>query len=245
MPIPKLGVNIDHVATIRQARRTFEPDPVTAAAMATLAGAEVITGHLRADRRHLNDRDLSLLKETVFSKLNLEMGATPAIVNIACKIKPEQVTLVPEKRAEITTEGGLDVLKGGRKLAQVVERLKKKGIIVSLFIDPTPDQIQASADIGVQAVELHTGPYANARKERAVNRELSTLIKAGELVESLGLALNAGHGLTYQNIRGIVEHLDIEELHIGHSIISRAVLVGMERAVREMCELIARYSALV
>jgi pyridoxine 5-phosphate synthase len=239
-----LGVNIDHVATIRQARRTFEPDPVTAAALATLGGAEVITGHLREDRRHLNDRDLNLLKETVFSKLNLEMSVAPSIVTLACKVKPDEVTLVPEKRNEVTTEGGLDVRKGGSNLARAVAKLKKRGVVVSLFIDPDPAQIHAAVDVGAHTVELHTGSYANARTERAVAHELRTLVKASALAGELGLKLNAGHGLTYQNIRGIVENLDIEELHIGHSIVSRAVLVGMERATRDMVELISRYDAL-
>lgn len=242
MPVPKLGVNIDHVATVRQARRTFEPDPVTAAALATLGGAEVITCHLREDRRHFQDRDLYLCKETVSSKLNLEMATAPAIVRIAHKVKPEQVTLVPEKRQEVTTEGGLNIIKGGKHLATVVAGLKRKGIIVSLFIDPDPDQLKASAAIGAHAVELHTGTYANARTAHAAARQLKILARGAEQAKQLGLRVNAGHGLTYINVRGILETLDIEELHIGHSIIARAVLVGLERAVREMCELIAKYS---
>ena len=241
MPIPKLGVNIDHIATLRQARRTYEPDPVAAAALATLGGAEIITCHLREDRRHVNDRDLKLLRETVFSKLNLEMAATQAIINIALKTRPEQVTLVPEKRAEITTEGGLNAARGGKCLAEGVARLKRKGIIVSLFVDADPVQMRASADVEADTVELHTGPYANARSERAARKHLRALVRAADEARSLGLRVNAGHGLTYTNIRGLVETLDIEELHIGHSIIARAVLVGMERAVREMCELIGRY----
>ena len=242
MPIPKLGVNIDHVATVRQARRTFEPDPVAAAALATLGGAEVITAHLREDRRHLQDRDLLVLKETVFSKLNLEMAIAPEIVKIACKTVPDQATLVPEHRAEVTTEGGLDVVGAGKPLTEAVRRLKRKGVIVSLFVDADDEQLQASADLGVDAVELHTGPYANARKEKDVARCLRVLEKGVAKAAALGLEVNAGHGLTYINIRGIVESLRINELHIGHSIVARAVLVGMERATREMCELIARYS---
>jgi len=242
MRIPKLGVNIDHVATVRQARRTFEPDPVAAAALATLGGAEVITCHLREDRRHVNDRDFRLLKETVFSKLNLEMAVWPEIVRTALTARPDQVTLVPEKREEITTEGGLDARRGGRKLANAVRRLKEKGILVSLFVAPTLDQMRASADLGADLVELHTGPYANARTESSVARRLRSLARAAEEARQLGLRVNAGHGLTYQNVRGIVETLEIEELHIGHSIIARAVLVGLERATREMCELIVRYS---
>jgi pyridoxine 5-phosphate synthase len=244
MRIPKLGVNIDHVATVRQARRTYEPDPVAAAALATLAGAEVITCHLREDRRHVNDRDLALLKATVTSKLNLEMASAPAIVRIALRTRPEQVTLVPEKRAEVTTEGGLNVRGGGKPLADAVRRLKSKGIIVSLFIDPDPDQIAASAEIGADAVELHTGAYANARREAALRRELRALLRGAEEARRLKLRLNAGHGLNYVNIRDLLEQVHgIEELHIGHSLVSRAVLVGMERAVREMVELIVRYTA--
>jgi len=242
MNIPKLGVNIDHVATIRQARRTFEPDPVTAAALATLAGAEVITVHLREDRRHIQDRDVALLKQTVFTKLNLEMACSSEIVGIAVRTRPEQATLVPEKRQEVTTEGGLDVLKGGRPLAQGIRRLKAKGIIVSLFIAPDLAQIRASADLGADAVELHTGPYANVRTGRAVARELARLVKGAQEARRLGMSVNAGHGLTYVNIRGLLQAIKVEELHIGHSIISRAVMVGMERAVREMCEAIEKFS---
>ncbi len=242
MHVPKLGVNIDHVATVRQARRTFEPDPVTAAALATLGGAEVITCHLREDRRHLQDRDLHILKQTVFSKLNLEMATTRAIVDLACRLKPDQVTLVPEKRAEITTEGGLDVAGGGKRLRDAVARLKSKRMLVSFFIDPDPDQIRAAADLGADMVELHTGPFANARTERAVQRELKKLVRAADATGEVGIRMNAGHGLTYTNVRDILETIEVEELHIGHSIVARAVLVGMERAVRDMCELIRRYS---
>ncbi len=180
MKIPKLGVNIDHVATVRQARRTFEPDPVTAAALATLGGAEVITAHLREDRRHINDRDLRLLRETVFTKLNLEMACVPEIVGIALKTRPEQVTLVPEKRAEVTTEGGLDVARSRPPLARDIARLKKQGILVSLFIDADLGQVRASAERGADAVELHTGPYANARGEPAQTRHLERLLRAAE-----------------------------------------------------------------
>ena len=242
MAIPKLGVNIDHVATVRQARKTFEPDPVTAAALATLGGAEVITCHLREDRRHVNDRDLRLLKETVFSKLNLEMAVALAIVRIALKTRPDQVTLVPEKRAEITTEGGLSVTRNRKRVTTAVAQLRQKGTLVSLFVDPDADQIQASADVGADMVELHTGPYANARGERSIARHLLKLERAADKAADLGLRVNAGHGLTYVNIRELVETLEVEELHIGHSIISRAVLVGLERATREMVELIVRYS---
>lgn len=242
MNMPKLGVNIDHVATVRQARRTFEPDPVAAAALATLAGAEVITVHLREDRRHIQDRDVALLKRTVFTKLNLEMACSREIVSIAERTRPEQATLVPEKRAELTTEGGLDVVKGGRTVAETVRRLKHKGIIASLFIAPDAAQIRASLDVGADTVELHTGPYANARTRRAVERELKRLSAAADEARRLGLAVNAGHGLNYANVRDLLQTMPVEELHIGHSIISRAVLVGIERAVREMCELIEKFS---
>ena len=240
--MPKLGVNIDHVATVRQARRTYEPDPVTAAALATLGGAEVITCHLREDRRHINDRDLKLLRETVFSKLNLEMAVAPAVVDIALKIRPEQVTLVPEKRVELTTEGGLDVARGKRRIAHAVARLKRRGIVVSLFVDPDPKQLRACVEVGADMVELHTGAYANARREKAVKKELDALREAEIEARRLGLRVNAGHGLTYTNVQALLEALDVEELHIGHSIIARAVLVGLERAVQEMCALIARHA---
>jgi pyridoxine 5-phosphate synthase len=240
--MPRLGVNIDHVATIRQARRTVEPDPVTIAALATLGGAEIITVHLREDRRHIQDRDLRLLKETVFTKLNLEMACAREIVGIACRTKPEQVTLVPEKREEITTEGGLDVVCGGRRLSDAVRSLKRKGIIVSLFIAAGEEQIRASAEIGADAVELHTGPYANARTEKAVHRHLRILEQAAGKARQMKLRVNAGHGLTYSNIRMLIERIPVEELHIGHSIVSRAVFVGMERAVREMCDLIDKHA---
>ena len=242
MPIPKLGVNIDHVATVRQARRTYEPDPVAAAALATLGGAEVITVHLREDRRHIQDRDLRLLRETVFSKLNLEMAAVPEIVRIALKTRPEQVTLVPEKRTEVTTEGGLDAVRGGRRLAEAVARLKRGDIAVSLFVAPNIAQVRASAEAGAGLVELHTGPYANAGAERVARKELDILLRAAGEARRLGLRVNAGHGLTYVNIRALVETLQVEELHIGHSIVARAVMVGMERAVREMFELIALHA---
>ena len=240
--MPKLGVNIDHVATVRQARRTYEPDPVTAAALATLGGAEVITCHLREDRRHINDRDLKLLRETVFSKLNLEMAVAPAVVDIALKIRPEQVTLVPEKRVELTTEGGLDVVRGKRRIAQAVGRMRRSGIIVSLFVGPDPAQLRASVEVGADMVELHTGAYANAPTEKAAKKELTALREAEVEARRLGLRVNAGHGLTYTNVRALLEALDVEELHIGHSIIARAVYVGLERAVREMCELITRHA---
>lgn len=234
--MPKLGVNIDHVATLRQARRTFEPDPVAAAILCQLAGAEGIVIHLREDRRHIQDRDLDILRKVVQIKLNLEMAASEEMVEIASRVKPNQVTLVPERRQEITTEGGLNVLSQEDPLREVVERLKREGITVSLFIDPEPAQIQASSRVGAEAVELHTGEYANAGREK-LSEELVKLKEGVKLAKKLNLAVHAGHGLTYENIRGVAAIKGIEELNIGHTIISRAVLVGLDRAVREMLAL--------
>lgn len=236
----RLGVNIDHVATIRQARRTIEPDPVWAAAIAELAGADCITVHLREDRRHIQDRDLNVLKETVQVKLNLEMAAEEDITNIALKLKPTQCTLVPEKREEITTEGGLDVIRQRDRVQATVERLLEAGIVVSLFIDPDPEQIAMSKALGVQAVELHTGTYADAPTDEARQKELDQLIQAGQLTLESGLELHMGHGLTYRNVVPVARIRGVGELNIGHSIIARAVMVGFERAVREMKELITR-----
>ncbi len=237
----KLGVNIDHVATIRQARRTFEPDPVTAAPLAILGGADIITAHLREDRRHIQDRDVKLLRETVFTKFNLEMSVTREIVDIARETKPEQVTLVPEKRQEVTTEGGLDVVSQKGVVADVVKRFRDDGILVSIFIDPEEDQITAAGDAGVQYIELHTGNYALARDDISLGKMIEKLQRGMEVARKMGLRVNAGHGLTYQNVGLLVESLDIEELHIGHSIVSRAVFVGIQRAVSEMKELIFRH----
>lgn len=239
----KLGVNIDHVATIRQARRTFEPDPVTAASLAILGGADIITVHLREDRRHIQDRDVRLLRETVSTKLNLEMSVAREIVDIAIETKPEQVTLVPEKRQEVTTEGGLDVVSQKNVLADVVKRFRDAGILVSLFIDPEENQISASGDIGVQYIELHTGNYAHARDEISQSKTIEKLQSGMKIAKKVGLRVNAGHGLTYQNVGLLVESLDVEELHIGHSIVSRAVFVGIQKAVSEMKELIFRHSS--
>ncbi len=229
-----LGVNIDHIATIRQARRGVEPDPVTAAAIAELAGADGITVHLREDRRHIQERDVRILRQTVRTHLNLEMAATPKMVEIALDIKPDYVTLVPEKREEITTEGGLDAFGMGDRLVEIVQQLQSAGIPVSLFVDPAADQLKASAQTGAKFVELHTGSYANATHEDEQHRELEILTKGGEVAIALGLRLNAGHGLTYWNTRAIAQIPGMEELNIGHSIISRAVLVGLERAVQDM-----------
>ena len=233
-----LGVNIDHVATIREARRTIEPDPVWAAAAAELGGADAITIHLREDRRHIQDRDLEVLKKTVQVKLNLELAMNPQMVDIACRVAPDQVTIVPENREEVTTEGGLDAVRHKKELAATIGKLQDAGITVSLFIDPEPEQIHAAASLSVPAVELHTGAYANAAKNSL--EELQLLARAATFVQQAGLILNAGHGLTYRNVTPVAELEGMEELNIGHSIVARAVFVGMAEAVREMKDLIGR-----
>ncbi len=233
-----LGVNIDHVATIRQARRTVEPDPVWAAALAELGGADAITVHLREDRRHIQDRDLEVLRRTVQVKLNLEAAIAPAMIDIACRVRPDQATLVPERREEVTTEGGLDVVAHRAATAEAVRRLHEAGIAVSLFIDPDPRQIEAAVDLGVAAVELHTGEYANAQGDSARHDELVRLARAAAMVRQAKLQLNAGHGLTYRNVVPVARLEGMHELNIGHSIVSRAVLVGFTQAVREMKVLI-------
>lgn len=232
--MPRLGVNIDHVATLRQARGGREPDPVWGAVLAELAGAGGITVHLREDRRHIQDRDLRLLRESVQVRLNLEAAAEPAIVTIALAVRPDQVTFVPERRQELTTEGGLDVLGQRDRLAEAVARCRDSGLEVSLFIDPDPAQVEASAALGVAAVELHTGRYADAIGRADRQRELEALARAGALAVDAGLALHAGHGLNYQNVGAVARLARLAELNIGHSIVSRAVFVGLERAVREM-----------
>lgn len=229
-----LGVNIDHVATIRQARRTTEPDPIAAAIFAELAGADGITAHLREDRRHIQDRDVQRLRETVQTHLNLEMAATPEMIAIALELKPDYVTLVPERREEVTTEGGLNLLGDLDRYCQVVEQLQGANIPVSWFIDADSSQLEAAAKTGAKFIELHTGTYANATTEAELNRELAVLQKGTADAIALGLRVNAGHGLTYQNVYPVAQIPGMEELNIGHSIISRAVLVGMDRAVREM-----------
>lgn len=234
----KLGVNIDHIATIRQARGGVEPDPVTAAAIAELAGADGITIHLREDRRHIQDRDLGLLRQTVKTRLNLEMAASAEMLAIAGQVKPEMCTLVPEKRQELTTEGGLDVRLNLQHVADAVEKLQDCGITVSLFIDPDPDQVKAASKAGADYVEIHTGAFADARGFKKQESELIKIENAVKLAAKLGLGVNAGHGLNYANIRMVAALGGIEEFNIGHSIISRAVLVGLERAVRDMAELV-------
>ncbi len=233
-----LGVNIDHVATIRQARRTVEPDPVWAAALAELGGADAITVHLREDRRHIQDRDLEVLRRTVQVKLNLECAIAPEMVAIACRVKPDQVTLVPERREEVTTEGGLDVVGSRGVTAEAVRRLRDAGIIVSLFIDPDARQIDAAVDLAAEAVELHTGCYANETDEAGRHARLVELSRAGMMARQAGLSLAAGHGLTYRNVVPVARLDGMGELNIGHSVVSRAVLVGFTQAVREMKSLI-------
>ena len=236
--MPLLGVNIDHVATVRQARRTDEPDPVWAAVEAELGGADGITFHLREDRRHICDRDARLLKETVGVKLNMEMAIAPEIVDIACEIRPGQCTLVPEKREELTTEGGLDVVRLEKEIAATVSRLKKQGTETSAFIEPIADQVRASAECGFNAVELWTGSYAHARNKAELSKSLGDLRAALELGHQLGLDVHGGHGLTYRNVAPIAAVPGFSEFNIGHSIISRAVLVGMRKAVRQMKDIL-------
>lgn len=241
-----LGVNIDHVATIRQARGADEPDPVWAAAQAELGGADCITFHLREDRRHISDRDAELLRRTVATKLNMEMAAVPEIVEIALRLQPAQVTLVPERRQERTTEGGLNVAAGAKALKPVIQKLRDAGIVVSAFIEPETAQVQAAHECGVDSVELWTGRYAHARPGAAQREEVERLCEAGAKAAALELSVLAGHGLTYRNVSHLAELGTFDEFNIGHSIVSRAVLVGMQEAVREMKRLLVqgRHAAL-
>ena len=232
--MPRLGVNIDHVATLREARRAFEPEPVFAALIALAAGADSIVVHLREDRRHIKERDLCFLKEVVKKKLNLEMSLAPEIVGIACKVKPHQATLVPEKRQELTTEGGLDVAGNLKKIKQTVEKLGSAGITVSLFVDPDKEQLDASRQAGAKLIELHTGRYAEAKDDSSSDKYFNQIQKAALYASGRGLVVCAGHGLNYYNVARIARIKEIEELNIGYSIISRAVIVGLDRAVREM-----------
>lgn len=233
-----LNVNIDHIATVRQARKTDEPDPVWAAVLCELAGANGITVHLRQDRRHICDRDVTVLKETVACKFNLEMSIAEPIVKIAEKIKPDQITLVPEKRAELTTEGGLDCVKNQKRLAAIVKRMHKKGILVSTFIAPEEEHILASAETGCDAIELHTGMYANAKTDRKIEKTLNDLRDARDIAVTSGLTVHAGHGLTYRNIKPVAVIEGLCEFNIGHSIIARAMMVGIQQATEEMIILI-------
>ena len=236
----KLGVNVDHVATVRQARGGFEPDPVAAAILAELGGADGIVVHLREDRRHIQDRDLRLLKEVVSTKLNLEMALSEEIADIALEIKPHQVTFVPERRQEITTEGGLNVVKERKRVEQFARDFKKNNIAVSVFIDPDREQLQAAKLAKVNIVEFHTGYYANAIKPEDRRIAYHKIGESAVMARNMRLIVAAGHGLNYHNVTEIARILEIEELNIGHSIVSRAVLVGLERAVREMKELITK-----
>ena len=238
--MPKLGVNVDHVATLRQARRELDPDPVVAAKICEKAGADSIVAHLREDRRHINDDDIRRLRKAVTTRLNLEMSLNKEIVAIAALIKPDEATLVPEKRAEITTEGGLDVVSHFNRVARAVETLQKKDIAVSLFIDPVKKQIKKAQESGATVIELHTGRYDLASTRIDRNRELAKIKNMTRYARGLGLTVNAGHGLKYHNTKAIASIPRIEELNIGHSIISRAVFVGLEAAVKEMVKIIKR-----
>ena len=234
----KLSINVDHVATIREARGGNEPDPIIAAGLAELAGCDGIIVHLREDRRHIKDRDVELLRKTVKTKFNLEMAATEEMIGIALRIKPDMCTLVPEKRQELTTEGGLDLIKNFSSINDALTRLRGGGILVSLFIDPDPEQINIAKKMGTDYVEIHTGIYSNAKTPNETKQELKKIIEAVQLSSQLGLGVNAGHGLNYQNIKPLTKIKEIDEFSIGHSIIARAVLFGLERAVREMIDLI-------
>jgi len=234
----RLGVNIDHVATLRQARGAKYPDPVTAAGMVELAGADGIVAHLREDRRHMQDRDIRLLREVIQTQLNLEMAATEEMVRIALSVKPDVVTLVPEKREELTTEGGLDVVKQLKILSPIVARLQAGGIGVSLFVDPRRDQIKASKGAGANAIEIHTGRYCHAKASQGIEAEYRQIIDAVQEASSQNLRIAAGHGLHYHNIQRIVDIQEVEELNIGHSIVARSVFVGLDQAIREMLALI-------
>lgn len=240
-----LGVNIDHVATIRQARRADEPDPVWAAVEAELGGADCITFHLREDRRHVNDRDARVMRETVVVKLNMEMAIAPEIVEVALSLRPTQCTLVPERREELTTEGGLDVRRLMNPVSTTVRRLREAGIIVSAFIEPIADQIKASADAGFHAVELWTGAYAHAKDAEARRASLAALQAGIDVGHASGLEVHGGHGLTYRNVAAVARLRGFSEFNIGHSIVSRSVFVGMREAVREMKRLLELHSPLM
>jgi pyridoxine 5-phosphate synthase len=235
----RLGVNLDHVATVRQARQTTEPDPVQAAILAELGGADQITIHLRDDRRHINDRDLELMRTTSQLPLNQEMGVTEPMLDIACRIRPDIACLVPELREEVTTEGGLDVAGHQKRVAVAIDRLHATGIDISLFIDPDESQVRAAVALGADAVELHTGEYANASGDEQAE-QLNRLRSMAVLGSDLGIAVHAGHGLTYQNVDAVVRIPEIIELNIGHSIISRAIYVGLQQAVADMRSLMDR-----
>ena len=237
--MPELGVNIDHVATVRQARQTNEPDPVWAAVQAELGGADTITLHLREDRRHIQDRDLRVMRETVTVKMNLELACEEGVLAVACDTRPDQVTLVPERREEVTTEGGLDIVGQRDRVARAIERLRAAEISVSLFLDPDLRQIDLAHELGVEAVEIHTGKYCNAPGGKERDAELETVREASRHVVARGMMLHAGHGLTYRNVKPIAAIDRMQELNIGHSIVARALMIGMQQAVLEMKRLIA------
>jgi pyridoxine 5-phosphate synthase len=237
--VARLGVNIDHVATLRQARGATEPDPLAAAVLVELAGADGIVVHLREDRRHIQDRDLTILREIIQTKLDLEMAPEESMTKIALNIKPHLVTLVPERRQEVTTEGGLEVAGQRERIKTIVDLLHDGGIPVSLFIEPDLNQVKAAHKVAADYIELHTGRYANARRLKEEETELEAISQAAKLAYKLGMGVNAGHGLTYRNVRRLTQITEIVEYNIGHSIIARAVLVGIERAVREMKQLLS------
>ena len=236
--MPLLGVNIDHVATLRQARRESDPDPIVAAQMCERSGAKSIVAHLREDRRHIQDRDIFILRKVVKTKFNLELSVSPAIVNIACQLIPNQATLVPERRQEITTEGGLDVVKNFKKTLSAADKLRAKGITVSLFIDPNKKQLDAAKAMEVRMIEFHTGSYARAFANRQAKGHLEQLIKMTAYANKLGITVNLGHGLNYENTYAVARIPGVYELNIGHSIISRAIFVGLNRAVKDMLTII-------
>ncbi|MGB5309758.1 MAG: pyridoxine 5'-phosphate synthase [Arenicellales bacterium] len=238
----KLGVNIDHVASLRQARGTIYPDPVQAAFIAEQSGADIITLHLREDRRHIQDRDVAIMRQTIQTRMNLEMAVTDEMVDIACRTLPDEVCLVPEKREELTTEGGLDVAGNLTRISASVSRLLEAGILVSMFIDPDPDQLDASIKVGASCVELHTGHFADAESEESSDREFELIREAVVYGKKRGLKVNAGHGLHYHNVERIASIAGVSDLNIGHSIIARAMFVGIAEAVREMKALMDRAS---
>ena len=235
----RLGVNVDHVATVRQARRVDVPDPVEAALLAEAAGADGITVHLREDRRHIQERDVRLLRQRLHTKLNLEMAVTPAMLGFAENVRPDDACFVPEKREELTTEGGLDVVSHRQKIREGTQRLQSLAVRVSLFVDPETAQIEASRDAGAHAVEIHTGAYCNALSVER-EKQLQAILEASKLAQSLGLEVHGGHGLNYDNVLAIAQIPEIAELNIGHSIIARAIIVGIEQAVREMKDLLSK-----
>jgi len=236
----KLGVNVDHIATLREARKGSEPDPIKAASICEMAGCDSIVVHLREDRRHIKEDDLRVLRDVVMTKLNMEMSIAKVIVKFACKLKPDLSTIVPEKRAELTTEGGLNVVKNIKGIKVAICRLHDAGIPVSLFVNPLSEQIVSAKRIGADYIEIHTGEYANATTEKIAKSQLGKIFSAAKYASDIGLKLSAGHGLDYQNVQEILKINQIEELNIGHSIISRAVIVGIERAVKEMLTLIRK-----